>query len=160
MSQQPIFNIVLVAPEIPGNTGSIGRTCLALGARLHLVRPYGFSLDEKEVRRAGLDYWKYVDLVEYDSIDELLEKNQPECIYYFSKKATKPFFEAEFKRDCWLVFGRETAGLDDELMDKNFDRLLTLPIYSEHVRSLNLSNAATAVAYEALRQINFIQTII
>ncbi len=155
MSQQPIFNIVLVAPEIPGNTGSIGRTCLALGARLHLVRPYGFSLDEKEVRRAGLDYWKHVDLVEYDSIEELLEKNKPDSIFYFSKKATKPLYEAKFKRGCWLVFGRETAGLDDELMDKNLDRLLTLPIYSEHVRSLNLSNAATAVAYEALRQINF-----
>ncbi len=158
MSQSPIFNIVLVEPEIPGNTGSIGRTCLALGARLHLVRPYGFSLDEKSVRRAGLDYWKHVDLVEYDSLEELLEKNQPECIYFFSKKATKPLYEAEFKRDCWLVFGKETAGLDDELMEKNSDRLLTLPIYSEHVRSLNLSNAATAVAYEALRQINFRQT--
>ena len=155
MSQQPIFNIVLVAPEIPGNTGSIGRTCLALGARLHLIRPYGFSLDEKEVRRAGLDYWKYVDLVEYDSIEELLEKNKPEPIYYFSKKATKPLYEAKFTQGCWLVFGRETAGLDDDLMDKNLDRLLTLPIYSEHVRSLNLSNAATAVAYEALRQIHF-----
>ena len=155
MSHEPIFNIVLVAPEIPGNTGAIGRTCLALGARLHLVRPYGFSLDEKEVRRAGLDYWKHVDLVEYDSIEELLEKNNPEEIYYFSKKATKPLFKAEFTRGCWLVFGRETAGLDDDLMERNLDRLLTLPIYSEHVRSLNLSNAATAVAYEALRQINF-----
>lgn len=155
MKSQPIFNIVLVAPEIPGNTGSIGRTCLALGARLHLIRPYGFSLDEKEVRRAGLDYWKYVDLVEYDSFNELLETNKPENIYYFSKKATKPLYQGEFKKDCWLVFGRETAGLDDELMEKNKERLLTLPIYSEHVRSLNLSNAVTAVAYEALRQINF-----
>lgn len=155
MIQPAIFNIVLVAPEIPGNTGSIGRTCLALGARLHLVRPYGFSLDEKEVRRAGLDYWKHVDLVEYDSIEELLEKNKPEQIFYFSKKATKPLFQAEFKRGCFLVFGKETAGLDDELMEKNKERLLTLPIYSDHVRSLNLSNAATAVAYEALRQINF-----
>tara|TARA_R110000868_G_scaffold183422_1_gene424702 strand:- start:518 stop:988 length:471 start_codon:yes stop_codon:yes gene_type:complete len=155
MIQPAIFNIVLVAPEIPGNTGSIGRTCLALGARLHLVRPYGFSLDEKEVRRAGLDYWKHVDLVEYDSIEELLEKNKPEQIFYFSKKATKPLFKAEFKRGCFLVFGKETAGLDDELMEKNKERLLTLPIYSDHVRSLNLSNAATAVAYEALRQIKF-----
>ncbi|MBH48709.1 MAG: tRNA (uridine(34)/cytosine(34)/5-carboxymethylaminomethyluridine(34)-2'-O)-methyltransferase TrmL [Halobacteriovorax sp.] len=150
-----MFNIVLVAPEIPGNTGSIGRTCLALGARLHLVRPYGFSLDEKEVRRAGLDYWKHVDLVEYDSIEEVLEKNKPEQIFYFSKKATKPLFEAKFNRGCFLVFGKETAGLDDDLMEKNKERLLTLPIYSDHVRSLNLSNAATAVAYEALRQINF-----
>ncbi len=155
MSQPAIFNIVLVAPEIPGNTGSIGRTCLALGARLHLVRPYGFSLDEKEVRRAGLDYWKHVDLVEYDSIEEVLEKNKPEQIFYFSKKATKPLFEAKFNRGCFLVFGKETAGLDDDLMEKNKERLLTLPIYSDHVRSLNLSNAATAVAYEALRQINF-----
>tara|TARA_R100000656_G_scaffold14486_1_gene14387 strand:- start:386 stop:856 length:471 start_codon:yes stop_codon:yes gene_type:complete len=155
VSQPAIFNIVLVAPEIPGNTGSIGRTCLALGARLHLVRPYGFSLDEKEVRRAGLDYWKHVDLVEYDSIEEVLEKNKPEQIFYFSKKATKPLFEAKFNRGCFLVFGKETAGLDDDLMEKNKERLLTLPIYSDHVRSLNLSNAATAVAYEALRQINF-----
>ena len=155
MNKDPIFHIVLVAPEIPGNTGSIGRTCLALGARLHLVRPYGFSLDEKAVRRAGLDYWKYVDLKEYDSFTELLKLNKPESIFYFTKKATMPLYQAHFVKGSFLVFGRETAGLDDELMDQNKDKLLKLPIYSEHVRSLNLSNAATAVAYEALRQINF-----
>lgn len=151
----PIFNIVLVMPEIPGNTGSIGRTCLALGARLHLIKPYGFSLDEKEVRRAGLDYWKYVDLHEYETFDELIQKNSPQEMFFFTKKTDRPIFKAEFNRGCWLVFGRETAGLDDELLEKNKERLLTLPMYSEHVRSLNLSNAATAVAYEALRQINF-----
>ena len=151
----PIFNIVLVMPEIPGNTGSIGRTCLALGARLHLIKPYGFSLDEKEVRRAGLDYWKHVDLHEYETFDELVEKNSPSEMFFFTKKTDQPIFKANFKRGCWLVFGRETAGLDDDLLEKNKERLLTLPMYSEHVRSLNLSNAATAVAYEALRQINF-----
>lgn len=151
----PIFNIVLVMPEIPGNTGSIGRTCLALGAHLHLIKPYGFSLDEKEVRRAGLDYWKYVDLHEYETFDELIQKNSPQEMFFFTKKTDRPIFKAEFNRGCWLVFGRETAGLDDELLEKNKERLLTLPMYSEHVRSLNLSNAATAVAYEALRQINF-----
>ena len=155
-SADPIFNIVLVAPEIPGNTGSIGRTCLALGARLHLVKPYGFSLDEKEVRSAGLDYWKYVDLREYENFDELLAKNSPSEMFFFTKKTDRPIYKANFKRGCWLVFGRETAGLDDEILEKNKERLLTLPMYSEHVRSLNLSNAATAVAYEALRQISFL----
>lgn len=155
MNKEPLFNIVLVAPEIPGNTGSIGRTCLALEARLHLIKPYGFSLDEKEVRRAGLDYWKYVDLKEYDTYEDFIEENNPRELFFFTKKTDRPIYQAKFTRGCWLVFGRETQGLSDDILEKNQERLLTLPMYSEHVRSLNLSNAATAVAYEALRQINF-----
>lgn len=146
------FSIVLFQPEIPGNTGSIGRTCVALGLRLILIKPYGFEIDEKAVRRAGLDYWKYVELTEYENWQEFLKQENPTDLHLFSRFASKTYFEAEFTKDCYLVFGRETSGLPLEITQKFTDRLLKLPTYSEHIRSLNLSNAATAVAYEALRQ--------
>jgi tRNA (cytidine/uridine-2'-O-)-methyltransferase len=151
------FKIVLVAPEIPGNTGSIGRTCVALGLELILIKPLAFDIDEKAVRRAGLDYWKYVDLKTYENFGEFLEIEKPtkDQMFFFSKTATKNLFEAKFKKDCYLIFGSETKGLDPELMSEFKNELVSLPMYSEHIRSLNLSNAATAAAYEALRQINF-----
>jgi len=149
------FNIVLYTPDIPGNTGSIGRTCVALGLRLILIKPYGFDLSEKAVRRAGLDYWKHIELTEYDSWNDFLETEQPGNMILFSKTAEKVFYDAPYKENCYLVFGSETKALPATIMKENKSSLYSLPQYSEHIRSLNLSNVATTAAYEALRQINY-----
>ncbi len=151
------FKIVLVAPEIPGNTGSIGRTCVALDLELILIKPLAFDIDEKAVRRAGLDYWKHVKLKVYENWDDFMEKENPnpKNIFLFSRFATKPLFHVEIKKDAYLVFGSETKGLPDSIKKPLWDQLVTLPMDSEHIRSLNLSNAATAAAYEALRQIEY-----
>jgi len=149
------FSIVLYAPDIPGNTGSIGRTCVALGLRLILIKPYGFDLSEKAVRRAGLDYWKHIELTEYENWDEFLSNESPENMILFSKAGEKVFYEAPYKENCFLIFGSETTGLPEALILDQKDNLYSLPQYSEHIRSLNLSNVATTAAYEALRQISF-----
>lgn len=150
------FSIVLVAPEIPGNTGSIGRTCLSLDIPLILIHPLGFELSEKAVRRAGLDYWKSVQLSEYSSWDEFLQQTSPtpEQLCLFSSHASENYFSIDFKQEKhqYLVFGGETAGLPASITSKLSQRLYTLPMYSEKVRSLNLSNVVTAVAYEGVRQ--------
>ncbi len=150
------FKIVLVAPEIPGNTGSIGRTCVALNLELILIKPLAFDISEKAVRRAGLDYWKHVELKSYESFEDFLqnEKPSPHQLHFFSKTAATTLFEVKFEKDCYLIFGSETKGLDPKLLNEYHDSLVSLPMYSEHIRSLNLSNAATAAAYEALRQIS------
>ncbi len=157
MPNQSIFNIVLYAPDIPGNTGSVGRTCIALGARLVLIKPYGFDLSEKAVRRAGLDYWKHVDLVEYETYEDFLEGEKPalEDLYFYTKTSDRLFYSQGYKKGCYLIFGSETKGLPQHIFNKYPERLFGLPIFSEHVRSLNLSNVATTVAYEALRNISF-----
>ena len=149
------FKIVLVAPEIPGNTGSIGRTCLALDLELILIKPLGFDISEKAVRRAGLDYWKHVSIKTYENFQDFLDHEKPSIdqMFFFSKTVKKTLFEAKFKADCYLIFGSETRGLGDEILETYADSIVCLPMYSEHIRSLNLSNAATAAAYEALRQI-------
>ncbi len=151
------FKIVLVAPEIPGNTGSIGRTCVALDLELILIKPLAFDISEKAVRRAGLDYWKYVKLTVYENWDEFVQKENPEKenMFLFSRFAQKPLFDVKIKENCYLIFGSETKGLPEEIKDEFVDQLVTMPMYSEHIRSLNLSNCATAAAYEALRQIGF-----
>jgi tRNA (cytidine/uridine-2'-O-)-methyltransferase len=151
------FKIVLVAPEIPGNTGSIGRTAVALDLELILIKPLAFDIDEKAVRRAGLDYWKYVQLKTYESWDEFIEIEKParDKMFLFSRFATKPIFDFKITKDSYLVFGSETKGLPQSVKDQFIDQLVTLPMNSEHIRSLNLANAATAAAYEALRQIDF-----
>lgn len=151
------FKIVLVAPEIPGNTGSIGRTCVALDLELILIKPLAFDISEKAVRRAGLDYWKYVKLKTYENFDDFLENEKPtvDKMFFFSKTVQKTLFDVKYTPDCYLIFGSETKGLPKNIMEKYQDSLVTLPMYSEHIRSLNLSNAATAAAYEALRQITF-----
>lgn len=155
INYKSIFNIVLYSPEIPGNTGTIGRTALALNANLILIKPYGFQLNEKSVRRAGLDYWKYVSLKEYDDWGHFLkiEKPNPNQLFFMSTKGQKNYFQAGFQRNSYIIFGQETKGLPKFLFDDFNNRFFTMPMYNEHVRSLNLSNAATAVAYEALRQI-------
>jgi len=154
---KPLLNIVLHRPDIPGNTGSIGRTCVALGARLILIKPYGFEITEKALRRAGLDYWKHIDLVEYDSFEDFYENEKPanESMHFFSRFSKKPYYENTYNRECYLIFGSETKGLPEELFKRFPQSFVTLPMYSEHIRSLNLSNTACAAAYEALRQIKF-----
>jgi len=151
----PFFfmKIVLYNPEIPGNTGSIGRTCVALNYELILIRPYGFDLSEKAVRRAGLDYWKYVKLKEYDCFKDFLDSENPhDKMAFFSKTSKKSYFDADFKRIEYLIFGSETKGLPQETFSSFADDFYTIPMFSDKIRSLNLSNAATTVAYEALRQ--------
>jgi tRNA (cytidine/uridine-2'-O-)-methyltransferase len=151
----PFFKIVLHAPEIPGNTGSIGRTCLALNAELLLIRPLGFSLDEKAVRRAGLDYWKHVRVREFLSWEDFLEKENPprDQLFLFEKGEGKPWHQAPYRRGCYLVFGGETRSIPDPILQALPDNWYSFPQFSEHVRSLNLANIATAAAYECLRHI-------
>lgn len=154
------FKIVLVAPEIPGNTGSIGRTCVALDLELILIKPLAFDISEKAVRRAGLDYWKYVKLTIYENWAEFMDKESPEKenMFLFSNLGKKPIFQVSFKKNCYLIFGSETKGIPTEIKKDFPEQLVALPMYSEHIRSLNLSNCATAAAYEALRQIEFSST--
>jgi len=154
----PLFNIVLFTPEIPGNTGSIGRTCVALGLRLHLIHPLGFDLSEKAVRRAGLDYWKYVDIVEHASWDDFLEKenikkDNKELVLFSRFRQDHLFYDAPYKKDCYLVFGSETKGLPENIMQDWESSCYALPTYSVHIRSLNLSNTVTAAAYECLKHL-------
>ena len=151
-----MFKIVLVNPEIPGNTGSIGRTCVALDLELILIRPYGFNLDEKSVRRAGLDYWKYVKIKEYDSFDAFIKAEKPlkDKLFFFSRFVKRSYFKAHFSSDCYMIFGAETKGLPHKLFELYPDNFYVLPMNSPHIRSLNLANTATAVAYEGIRQLS------
>ncbi len=146
-------SIVLFSPEIPGNTGSIGRTCLALEMQLILIHPLGFELSEKSVRRAGLDYWKDVGVKEYPSWKNFLEDEQPkkEELWFFTKTAKSIYYDQNYAARSYLVFGSETKGLPAALLTEYSDRLLSLPMRSPKVRSLNLANAATAAAYELHR---------
>ena len=145
------LNIVLVEPEIPANTGNIARTCAATGARLHLVKPFGFSLDDKHLKRAGLDYWHLLDISYYDSIDDFFEKNKGGKFFYFTTKALNRHTDAEYSDGCYLVFGKETRGLPESLLVKNRERCVRIPMIEE-ARSLNLSNSVAIAAYEVLRQ--------
>lgn len=150
------FSIVLYSPEIPGNTGSIGRTCVALGIELILIKPYGFDLSEKAVRRAGLDYWKHVQIKEFDSFKQFLEQENPrrDKLFFFENNVEQNYYNAGYSQDCYLIFGSETKGLPQYYYKNYKDRMFHLPMYSEHIRSLNLSNTATTVAYECLRCLN------
>ena len=147
------LNVVLVNPEIPQNAGNIARTCAATGARLHIILPMGFAIDDKKLKRAGLDYWHYLDLTYYDSIDDFFAKNSGEY-FYFTTKAEKSFSEVEYPDKSYLFFGRETKGLPEELLFKNKSRCVRLPMRGQ-IRSLNLSNAVAVGVYEALRQWNY-----
>lgn len=152
---KPLFKIVLFAPEIPGNTGSIGRTCVALNIELILIKPYGFDIHEKAVRRAGLDYWKYVQLKEFDSWEDFLIRERPDKtkLFFYENTGEKLHYEAPYSKDCYLIFGGETKGIPYQVEDEFRSQLYKLPMYSEHIRSLNLSNVATAVAYECIRHL-------
>lgn len=148
------FKLVLYNPVIPGNTGSIGRTCVALDIELILIKPYGFEISEKTVRRAGLDYWKFVSLKEYDSWDSFMKTESPKpCdLFFLSKFASKSYFTADFNSNSYLIFGSETKGLPENIFNDYPQNFHSIPMYSDKIRSLNLANAATTVAYEALRK--------
>ncbi|GAA0755006.1 tRNA (cytidine/uridine-2'-O-)-methyltransferase [Erythromicrobium ramosum] len=145
--------IVLIQPEIPGNTGSVGRTCVALGMELILIHPLGFDISDSRVKRAGLDYWKHVNLTEYASWDAFLEARTPraEQLFLFEEFGAKSFFEPDYPDDAMLVFGKETTGIPKAIIDRHADRLVKLPMRSDVIRSLNLANTVTAAAYQALR---------
>ncbi|MCF6177773.1 MAG: tRNA (cytidine(34)-2'-O)-methyltransferase [Geopsychrobacter sp.] len=146
------FHIVLIEPEIPPNTGNIGRLCAATGTCLHLVGKLGFSLDDKHLKRAGLDYWPEVKLRRWDSLAELQQQYPDGRFWYMSKKAAKNYTQVNFEIGDFLVFGKETKGLPEELLDKAGEMALRIPIFSEAVRSLNLANSASIILYEGLRQ--------
>ena len=151
----PTLNIVLVEPQIPQNTGNISRTCAATGARLHLVGPMGFTVDDKKLKRAGLDYWHLVDISVYENLDEYLEKNGDDNLWLATTKAPHAYCEADFSTECVsIMLGKETAGLPEELRMRYYDRCIRIPMVSA-ARSLNLSNSAAILAYEALRQQGF-----
>ncbi|CAM4376739.1 tRNA (uridine(34)/cytosine(34)/5-carboxymethylaminomethyluridine(34)-2'-O)-methyltransferase TrmL [Saccharibacillus endophyticus] len=149
------LHIVLVEPEIPANTGNISRTCAATDTHLHLVRPLGFRTDDASLKRAGLDYWPSVKLEYHDSFAELQEKYPEGRFFYATTKATKRYSDVQFRDGDFLVFGKETKGLPPELIAANPDTSIRLPMRTEHVRSLNLSNSVAIMLYEALRQLDF-----
>ena len=148
------LNLVLVEPEIPQNTGNVARTCAVTGAALHLVKPMGFEIDDRKLKRAGLDYWDKLDITYYDSLEQFLEINRNENLYFFSTKAHKAHSEIVYPKRCFLVFGKETAGLPKALVEKNIDRAVRIPMRDE-LRCLNLSNSVAIGAYEVLRQWGF-----
>ena len=149
-----MLNIVLHQPEMPANTGNIGRTCAATGARLHLICPLGFRLDEKSLRRAGLDYWHQLDVTLYDNFEDFREKNPDARIYMATTKARKIYTEVSYEPDCFLMFGKESAGIPEEILVDYEETAVRIPMLGE-TRSLNLSNSVAIVLYEALRQQNF-----
>ena len=148
------FNVVLIEPEIPANTGNISRTCAATGARLHLIRPLGFEIDDKHLKRAGLDYWRLLDVSEYDNIEDFFGRNKDACLYFLSTKAPRCYSEMNYPEGAYFVFGKETRGLDESLLREYSERCVRIPMIDE-ARSLNLSNSVAIVLYEALRQNGF-----
>ena len=149
-----MLNIVLVEPEIPQNCGNIARTCAATGCRLHLIRPLGFDISEKAVRRAGLDYWKDVQVLDYENLQDFFSKNEVRQMWCLSTKAPQGYTDAAFEEGCYLFFGKETKGLPEDFLQEYYDACIRIPMLPD-TRSLNLSNAVAITVYEALRQLNF-----
>ena len=149
-----MLNIVLVEPEIPQNCGNIARTCAATGCVLHLIRPLGFDISEKAVRRAGLDYWSQVTVRDYENLDDFFAQNKVEQMWCLSTKAPRCYTEAQFSDNCYLFFGKETKGLPEAFLDEHYDSCVRIPMLPD-TRSLNLSNAVAITVYEALRQLDF-----
>ena len=149
-----MLNIVLVEPEIPQNCGNIARTCAATGCRLHLIRPLGFDISEKAVRRAGLDYWNMVEVFDYENLDDFFARNDVKEMWCLSTKAPRCLAEAEYHDGCYLFFGKETKGLPEDFLEKHYDSCVRIPMKSD-ARSLNLSNAVAITVYEALRQLDY-----
>ncbi|MGN0517869.1 MAG: tRNA (cytidine(34)-2'-O)-methyltransferase [Acutalibacteraceae bacterium] len=148
------LNIVMVEPEIPQNTGNVARTCAATGARLHLVRPLGFTPDDKKLKRAGLDYWHFLDITYYDNLTDFFEKTKGGKYYFFSTKAPNVYSDMSYPDNCYILFGKETAGLPEKLLFENPDTTVRIPMIGD-ARSLNLSNSVAIAAYEILRQWGF-----
>lgn len=149
-----MINIILHEPEIPANTGNIGRTCVAAGAKLHLIEPMGFRINDKTVKRAGLDYWDKLDITIYSSFSEFSEKNPGAQIYMATTKAKHVYTEVTYQEDCYIMFGKESAGIPEEILVEYPETAIRIPMIGE-IRSLNLSNSVAVVLYEALRQNNF-----
>ena len=149
-----MLNIVLYEPEIPANTGNIGRTCVATGTRLHLIEPLGFKLNEKALKRAGMDYWKDLDVTTYIDYQDFLEKNPGAKIYMATAKAHKVYTEVEYEPDCYIMFGKESAGIPEEILVEHEEDCMRIPMNGD-IRSLNLGNSVAIVLYEALRQNGF-----
>ena len=148
------LNVVLFEPEIPQNTGNIGRTCVATGSRLHLIEPLGFSISEKALKRAGMDYWKDLDVTVYSDYEDFLAKNPGAKIYMASTKAPNLYTEVDYEPDCYIMFGKESGGIPEEILLENQENAIRIPML-EASRSLNLSNSVAIVVYEALRHNNF-----
>lgn len=149
-----MLNIVLYEPEIPANTGNIGRTCVATNTRLHLIEPLGFRLDEKALKRAGMDYWSDLDVITYINYEDFLEKNPDAKIYMATTKAPKAYTEVQYEQDCYIMFGKESAGIPEEILVKHKEDCIRIPMAGD-IRSLNLGNSVAIVLYEALRQQGF-----
>ena len=149
-----MLKIVLVEPEIPQNCGNIARTCAATGCRLHLIRPLGFDISERAVRRAGLDYWHMVEVIDYDDLEDFFRRNDVQEMWCLSTKAPRCYTEASFHDGCYLFFGKETKGLPESFLEEHFDECVRIPMRSD-ARSLNLSNAVAVTVFEALRQLEF-----
>jgi len=147
------LNIVLIEPEIPNNTGNIGRLALASGSNLHLVKPFGFEITDARLKRAGLDYWQHLNLHYYDNIEDFLTKNKDANMVFLSSHGTQNHWDIPFEENMFLVFGKESAGLPKSIVENNTDKLFKIPLYSQHVRSLNLANAVSIVVYEGLRNL-------
>ena len=148
------MNIVLHEPEIALNTGNIGRTCVATETRLHLIRPFGFRLSEKDIKRAGMDYWDKLDLTVYDDYDDFVKRNAGAKIYYATTKAHKVYTEASYEPDCFIMFGKESAGIPEEILVEHEEDCVRIPMWGD-IRSLNLANSVSIILYEALRQNGF-----
>jgi tRNA (cytidine/uridine-2'-O-)-methyltransferase len=146
------YNIVLIEPEIPNNTGNIGRLSLATGSTLHLVKPFGFDLSDSRLKRAGLDYWQYIDLMIYENTQAFFDLHKNKPMAFFSSHGSRIYTELKFVKDMFFIFGKESVGLPSNITEANSDELYKIPIYSPHIRSLNLANAVSVVVYEGLRQ--------
>lgn len=147
------LNIVLIEPEIPNNTGNIGRLALASGSHLHLVKPFGFEINDTRLKRAGLDYWQHLSITYYENIDEFFSINKNKNMAFLSSHGTKNHWDIPFKDNMFLIFGKESVGLPKHLIEKYKDTLFKIPLYSEHIRSLNLANAVSITVYEGLKHI-------
>ncbi|MBV7269916.1 tRNA (cytidine(34)-2'-O)-methyltransferase [Winogradskyella luteola] len=147
------LNIVLIEPEIPNNTGNIGRLALATGSRLHLVKPFGFEIDDKRLKRAGLDYWQHLEVIYYNSMDDFFVKNENAIMVFLSSHGKQSHWDINYANDMFLVFGKESVGLPKPLIEKHKTQLFKIPMYSQHIRSLNLANAVSIIVYEGLRQL-------
>lgn len=147
------FNIVLIEPEIPNNTGNIGRLSLGTGSTLHLVKPFGFEITDTRLKRAGLDYWKHVNIIEYDNITDFYERNSNANMIYFSSHGKKTHWDIKFEDNMFFVFGQESKGLPKSIITYNQETTYKIPLYSEHIRSLNLANAVSVVVFEGLRNL-------
>ncbi len=148
------MNIVLLEPEIPANTGNIGRTCVATGTKLHLIKPLGFSTDDKAIKRSGLDYWDKLDVYYYENFDDFLEQNNYPKIFMATTKALKTYADVSYDKDSYIMFGKESKGIPEDILIKNKETCIRIPMLKEY-RSLNLSNAVAIVLYEAIRQNDF-----